>query len=42
MSTMLGDSIFKDIESNEYLQEIFNCQWRTKEFCGSCANKGAD
>ena len=24
MSTMLGDSIFKDIESNEYLQEIFN------------------
>jgi len=24
MSTTLGDSIFKDIESNEYLQEIFN------------------
>lgn len=24
MSTILGDSIFKDIESNEYLQEIYN------------------
>lgn len=24
MSTTLGDSIFKDIESNEYLQEIYN------------------
>ena len=24
MSNTLGDSIFKDIESNEYLQEIYN------------------
>ena len=24
MSTILGDGIFKDIESNEYLQEIYN------------------
>lgn len=24
MSTTLGDSIFKDIESNKYLQEIYN------------------
>ena len=24
MSSTLGESIFKDIESNEYLQEIFN------------------
>ena len=24
MSTILGESIFKDIESNEYLQEIYN------------------
>lgn len=24
MSTTLGDNIFKDIESNEYLQEIYN------------------
>lgn len=24
MNAILGDSIFKDIEKNEYLQEIFN------------------